>query len=314
MKMMTQADDDTAMAARQIVSTLVPRETMKPLMMKSNGTAAVHLLAHLLLIGGLAYLVGAAQGHWLVWPAMFVLGVVLTHLFAPQHECAHFSAFKTRRVNEIVASICGAIILVPEIHFRYEHTNHHSYTNLAGQDSQYIPLPKSMFHYGWYLSGLPYWWSSLSGIAKRSLGQLSEEELGFIPVGERRSVIWEARIHALLYVSLALAMVLGWSAPVWYWLLPMLLGQPVMRFIRMTEHVGRPTLLNLLQNTRSTQVAWGWRFIAWNMNYHCEHHLAPTMPYHALPKLNRLVRDHIPVGRGYPAAHREIWRHVSRPG
>ena len=50
------------------------------------------------------------------------------------------------------------------------------------------------------------------------------------------------------------------------------------------------------------------------MNYHCEHHLAPTMPYHALPKLNRLVRDHIPVGRGYPAAHREIWRHVSRPG
>jgi fatty acid desaturase len=87
-----------------------------------------------------------------------------------------------------------------------------------------------------------------------------------------------------------------------------------MRFIRMTEHVGRPTLLNLLQNTRSTQVAWGWRFIAWNMNYHCEHHLAPTMPYHALPKLHRLVRDHIPLAPSYPAAHREIWRHVSRPG
>ena len=83
---MTQTDDDTAMAARQIVSTLVPREIMKPLMMKSNGPAAVHLLAHLLLIGGLAYLVGSAQGHWLVWPAMFVLGVVLTHLFAPQQK------------------------------------------------------------------------------------------------------------------------------------------------------------------------------------------------------------------------------------
>ena len=144
--MMTQADDNTAMAARQIVSTLVPRETMKPLMMKSNGTAAVHLLAHLLLIGGLAYLVGAAQGHWLVWPAMFVLGVVLTHLFAPQHECAHFSAFKTRRVNEIVASICGAIILVPEIHFRYEHTNHHSYTNVEGMDDDIDVKPYIRIH------------------------------------------------------------------------------------------------------------------------------------------------------------------------
>jgi hypothetical protein len=34
MQTMTQADADTAMAARQIVSTIVPRETMKPLMVK----------------------------------------------------------------------------------------------------------------------------------------------------------------------------------------------------------------------------------------------------------------------------------------
>ena len=218
-----QFSEENAMAARRIVSTLVPRDALKPLMAKSNGPAGAHLLAHVLLIAVLAYLVGAAQDHFLVWPAMFCLGIALTHLFAPQHECAHYSAFASRRVNEWVASVCGAIILVPEIHFRYEHTNHHSYTNLDGQDSQFIPLPKSLFGYGWYLSGLPYWWSSVSGIAKRSLGRLSEAELASIPVGERGTVIREARVHALLYLSLAAAVAWGWTAPIHYWLLPMLL-------------------------------------------------------------------------------------------
>ena len=304
--------EENAMAARQIVSSLVPRATMKALMVKSNGPAGAHLLAHFLLIAVLAYLVGATQDKLLVWPAMLCLGVVLTHLFAPQHECAHYSAFKSRSINEWVASVCGAIVMVPEIHFRYEHTKHHSYTNLVGQDSQYIAQPMSLLGYGWYLSGVPYWWGSVSGIAKRSLGRLSEAELGFIPVSERARVIWEARAHALLYLALAMGVVLGWTAPVLYWLLPMLLGQPVMRFIRMAEHVGRPTELDLLRNTRSTQVGFVWRFLAWNMNYHCEHHLAPTMPYHALPSLHALVRDHIPTGHGYPAAHREIWQRISR--
>lgn len=313
-KTVSHFPEEKAMAARRIVSTLVPHAILKPLMVTSNGPAGAHLAAHMLLIAVLASLVGAAQDHLLVWPAMFCLGIVLTHLFAPQHECAHYSAFKSRRINEWVASVCGAIVMVPEIHFRYEHTNHHRYTNLTGQDSQFIPLPQSLFGYGWYLSGLPYWWGSVSGIAKRSLGRLSEAELGFIPAAERATVIWEARAHALLYLSLALAVALGWTAPVHYWLLPMLLGQPVMRFIRMAEHVGRPTELDLLRNTRSTQVGFVWRFLAWNMNYHCEHHLAPTMPYHALPQLHALVRDQIPTGRGYPAAHREIWRRISHTG
>jgi fatty acid desaturase len=210
-KTVSHFPEEKAMAARRIVSTLVPHATLKPLMMTSNGPAGAHLAAHLLLIAVLASLVGAAQDHLLVWPAMFCLGIVLTHLFAPQHECAHYSAFKSRRTNEFVASVCGAIVMVPEIHFRYEHTNHHRYTNLTGQDSQFIPLPQSLFGYGWYLSGLPYWWGSVSGIAKRSLGRLSEAELGFIPAAERATVIWEARAHALLYLSLALAGL--WAGP-----------------------------------------------------------------------------------------------------
>jgi len=88
--------------------------------------------------------------------------------------------------------------------------------------------------------------------------------------------------------------------------LPLLLGQPVMRWIRMTEHVGCITEPDPLRNTRSTDVAAPWRWLAWNMNYHAEHHIAPPVPFHALPRLRAQLGASLPVRQGYGAAHREI--------
>jgi fatty acid desaturase len=36
------------------------------------------------------------------------------------------------------------------------------------------------------------------------------------------------------------------------------------------------------------------RFIYWNMNYHVEHHMFPMVPYHALPRLHRLLLPDMP--------------------
>jgi fatty acid desaturase len=293
-----------------LVRRLVPREAMASLMVRSNAQAAWHLLGHGLALVAAGCLVALAQGGWLVGPAMFLMGIVMTHLFAPQHECAHFSAFRSRRLNSVVAWCCGAVIMVPQIHFRYEHHHHHTFTNLRQQDPELIPMPASFGAYLLYLSGIPYWWSSWSGIARRSAGLLTEEERGFIPMRERSRVVWEARALALIY-SLLVAMVLaGWRAPLFYWLLPLLLGQPVMRFIRMTEHVGRPHVADPLQNTRTTRVSGPWRLLAWNMNYHAEHHLLPSVPYHALPRFHGLLQGRIPVRHGYLAGHREILAHL----
>ncbi|MGR4001096.1 MAG: fatty acid desaturase, partial [Alphaproteobacteria bacterium] len=35
------------------------------------------------------------------------------------------------------------------------------------------------------------------------------------------------------------------------------------------------------------------RFLAWNMPYHTEHHIYPTVPFHHLPKLHRLLSPHL---------------------
>ena len=301
-------------SAADLVRTLVAPDAVASLMVRNNVQAGWHLLGHGLVLVAAGCLVALSRERWLVWPAMFLMGIVLTHLFAPQHECAHFSAFRSRRLNGVVAWWCGAMIMVPQVHFRYEHHHHHTFTNLLDRDPELIPMPATVGAYLLYLSGIPYWWSSWSGITRRSAGRLSEEERGFVPVPERSRVIWEARALALIYLLLLAVVLAGWHAPLFYWFFPLLLGQPVMRFIRMTEHVGRPHVPDPLQNTRSTRVSALWRLLAWNMNFHAEHHLLPSVPYHALPRFHALLNGRIPVRQGYRAGHREILsRLLGRP-
>jgi len=297
----------SAMAAREPGQVLVPRVALRPLMTRSNGPATRHLLGLVLALIATGSLVWATTGSWLVWPAMFLMGIVWAHLFAAQHECAHGTAFRSHWANDVVAWVCGALILVPQIHFKYEHTDHHTNTNLIGKDSELIPMPANWRDYLWYLSGLPYWWSNVLGLLRRAGGRLTEQEQEFTPQAQHDKLVWEARVLLLLYAIVAAAIVSGVQALLVYWLIPLLLGQPVMRFIRMTEHVGCANVADPTRNTRTTRVAWPWQFLAWNMNFHGEHHLAPLVPFHALPALNRLVDGRIPVRAGYWGAHREIW-------
>ena len=86
---------------------------------------------------------------------------------------------------------------------------------------------------------------------------------------------------------------------------------PVMRGIRMTEHVGRPTVTDMRENTRSCLVSAPLRFLAWNMNYHAAHHYASSVPFHALPELQRMIEKDIEVEPGgYLGAHRDMIRKI----
>ena len=51
------------------------------------------------------------------------------------------------------------------------------------------------------------------------------------------------------YAVVAAAMVwFEWWTPLWLWFVPVLLGEPVMRAIRMTEHVGMPPVADMRRN------------------------------------------------------------------
>ncbi len=288
------------------------RDEVKSFMQRSDGPALRRLALWVAVLAGTTTLITLAWDSWLIWPAMFLQGVVLVHHFSLQHECVHYTAFRTRWLNDLVGHLCGLVIMLPHRFFRYEHCDHHTYTQLPGQDPEQVPMPQNLGAYLLYLSALPYWKTKFAEVARHAAGRLSEAELRFIPREERATVVRDARLMLSFYAALFAAMALsGWWGLVWYWIIPVFLGEPVMRFIRMTEHVGRPEVAQMSDNTRTNLVSAPWRFLCWNMNYHAEHHYVASVPFHALPRLHERLRDHIHVEpRGYLGAHLDILRQM----
>jgi len=79
----------------------------------------------------------------------------------------------------------------------------------------------------------------------------------------------------------------------WIWLLPVLVGQPFLRFYLLAEHGLCPTVANMFENTRTTFTNSIVRFVAWNMPYHTEHHVYPMVPFHKLPELHRIIQNEL---------------------
>jgi fatty acid desaturase len=287
---------------------VLTRRDLRDLMKRSDATSLLYLGAWCVTLAATGVLVWLCLGSVWIWPAMVVHGIVVVHHFSLQHECCHYTVFRTRWLNDVVGSICGFVIMLPNRHFRYEHCDHHTYTNLKGADPELIPLPASLWGYLWYLSSWPYWRNKFTELARHVLGRLSIEEQRFIPAEEHRTVFWEARLMAVGYAGIVtLCGYTGWWAPLWFWWLPLLFGEPFMRAIRLTEHVGRPNVTDMKSNTRTNLVSPPLRFLCWNMNYHAEHHYASSVPFHALPALHQKLKDHVYVEqRGYLGAHLEM--------
>ena len=114
---------------------------------------------------------------------------------------------------------------------------------------------------------------------------------------------------ALWGVGIRAALVPSWVAGLlllWVWLIPVLLGQPVLRLYLLAEHGDCPRVADMFLNTRTTFTNRIVRFLAWNMPYHVEHHVAPTVPFHRLPDLHARMRDHLAVtAEGYAAFTRD---------
>jgi nitrite reductase/ring-hydroxylating ferredoxin subunit len=81
-----------------------------------------------------------------------------------------------------------------------------------------------------------------------------------------------------------------------------------MTFFGITQHAGlRVDVLDHRLNTRTVYMNPVLRFLYLNMNYHLEHHLFPSVPYHALPALHDDIKHDLPLpNRSVLDAYREI--------
>ncbi|HTO83054.1 MAG TPA: fatty acid desaturase [Methylomirabilota bacterium] len=275
---------------------------------RSDRRGLSHLAGHGAALLATGALLSQAIGSWWAVPATMLHGAVLVFVFAPLHETIHRTAFKSRRLNDAVAWICGALLMLPAAYFRYFHFAHHRYTQDADNDPELAaPKPASFGAWLLYVSGWVYWRAQIGGTLGHAIGRTPER---FLTQGNRAHVIREARLLLAAYAAIAaVAVAYGSWAPLTYWVLPAIAGQPLLRLYLLAEHTGCPLVPDMLANSRTTLTNPVVRFFAWNMPYHAEHHALPSVPFHALPTLHReLAADLKVVSLGYLAFHRDVLR------
>src|SRR5688500_12643925 len=104
------------------------REQLLRLAVRSDARGLAQLACHLAALCATGALVWSARSTWWLLPAMLLHGIVLIFLFAPLHESIHWTAFRSRRLNDAVAWAWGALLLLPPAYFRAFHFAHHRHT------------------------------------------------------------------------------------------------------------------------------------------------------------------------------------------
>lgn len=285
----------------------VDRETLRLWSQRADAPGLIHLAGHvaaLLLTGSLIWI--SRETLW-IWPAMWLHGVVLIFLFTPLHETIHRTAFKTRALNEAVAFVIGVLVVLPREYFRAFHFAHHRFTQDPVRDPELgSQKPTNLRQWLWHVSGMPYWIAQVRGTVGHALGRANETF--YKDDNQRRAVILEARIVLAIYaIVLVASLATGSTVALLYWVVPALLGQPVLRLYLMAEHGLCPLVPDMLENTRTTYTNALMRALAWNMPYHAEHHAYPAVPFHRLAEVNRAVAPRLKVtAPGYIDVQRQI--------
>jgi fatty acid desaturase len=161
---------------------------------------------------------------------------------------------------------------------------------------------------------VPYWQDRLRVTLRHALtGRVTEP---FIPAAKAPLVVQEARLLWGCYLAVAaISLYLQRADALLYWVLPAILGQPFLRLFLLAEHTGCAFSDDMLANTRSTRTNAAVRLLAWRMPYHAEHHCFPSVPFHALPRVNALMGTRTRVtASGYFAVHRELLRQLRLAG
>eukprot|EP00397_Hematodinium_sp_SG-2012_P034080 GEMP01036505.1.p1 GENE.GEMP01036505.1~~GEMP01036505.1.p1 ORF type:complete len:369 (+),score=65.72 GEMP01036505.1:64-1170(+) len=320
---------DVPHAERRKRDRILTDDELAPLLVKSDARALAHVAGHLAVV----YCTGALvlQCSWWILPfAWLCHGFVLQCLaYAGQHETLHYTAFKTKRLNEVVSFFASVPCFEFAAHERVLHKQHHIFP----QDPKRDPELSSSWSHIAHIPGFAkvpdtqrhYWreFYDIPGIMRSHVLRFLNCARG-CPVdygGERwslaistESVRTHLQMHAI-YQILAYMLVVPLAVTTWglwivlkVWLIPVLLGFMPITFVRIGEHSHCTSDFNGLTNTRSCETFWPIQFLMWNMNFHADHHLYTSVPFYHLPQLHVHLRGKLQnVDAGFVGQNRIMY-------
>jgi fatty acid desaturase len=285
---------------------------LRELSVRSDPQGLVRAASHygvIAVMGFLIWLVSSRYG--IVWalPPIVAQSYFVAFLFMVVHETAHKTAFRSRALNLVFGHLSSFAVGLPYEYYCLFHWDHHRYTQDPARDPELlsVPIPASDTQLAFAYTGLRQVAFRVRLLLRHAL--TGNATSPWIPESKRHVVVTEARLYIAGYVLLLLgSLALHTSILLWVWLVPAIVGQSFLRPYLYAEHTGCDRTRSAFQNTRTTYTGMFVKWFAWNMPYHVEHHAYPSIPFHALPKLNQIVADQIVYrGPGYIAVTRETW-------
>ncbi|KIZ32656.1 MULTISPECIES: fatty acid desaturase [Rhodopseudomonas] len=284
---------------------------LKELSARSNEPGLIRALAHygaIVLVGTLLWQVMIRYG--LVWavPLLLAQGFLVAFLFMPLHEAAHKTVFRSKYMNLALGHLSALMIIYPYEAYALFHWDHHRFTQDPQRDPELLnaTIPTSDTRLAVTYSGIVQLVKRIVALVRRATG---DAVAPWIPENKRAMVVREARAYLAVYLVLLVAsLALSSTMLLWVWLLPLFIGQAFLRPYLLAEHTGCERTRSAFENTRTTYTGDVMKWFTWNMPFHVEHHAYPSVPFHALPKLNAIVDERIThKGRGYRAVTRQTW-------
>eukprot|EP00934_Nitzschia_sp_Nitz4_P002924 Nitzschia sp. Nitz4//scaffold10_size219509//178977//180194//NITZ4_001456-RA/size219509-processed-gene-0.94-mRNA-1//1//CDS//3329533004//2914//frame0 len=242
--------------------------------------------------------------------------------FAGQHEFLHRNAFKTKWINDLCLFYTGVFTFEFGEHERVMHKQHHTFTNNIDRDPEltsyysrevlenggFRNLALSRWGYIREFLDIPTTFKcrlgrvffSAMGIAVDYSGtgwSLKEwtysSESGIMRTLQRTAII--QILHWIAMVGIFGRTHEGRLGLLFWWVTPVLLGYPVVNYVRNLEHADCEVSKdpNCLKNTRSVRSNIFVRTLLWDTNFHAEHHCYPMVPFYNLHKINNEMYDHI---------------------
>ncbi|HEY3654276.1 MAG TPA: fatty acid desaturase [Steroidobacteraceae bacterium] len=282
------------------------RKSLKELMRRSNAVPLRRLALCLVALGFLGYLYVSAMGSRWFLAALFLFGSTLSlTVYSLSHECSHGTVFRSRWLNETIFWATSLLFGQEVLYRRYSHAAHHTHTMFVGHDAQ-LPFaqPVGLKAYFLWYSGVLYHSQFLRVLFLHSLGRFSDKTRSFTPPEELPRMVRNSRLFIVIYAgAAAVSWYFSTSVLLWIWLLPKLAGDPVMLTYAGSQHFEKEeNTIDLRRSTRSLRPNRLIDLFYWNMSFHIEHHLYPTVPFFALPKLNALIKDRLPEPEGILSA------------
>lgn len=299
------ADNTSAEIDYRSLLKAMPVAQKRHLMALTNYHAAVNLSVHLSLIGLCAY--GQYNSAGVVSILCLIgQGIGMCFLFCAMHEASHNTAFRTKWLNQMVTYGAGLLLFMGPRWFTYFHASHHRYTQDPVHDPELsAPKPDNLKSYLIYLSGVMIWWGAAQALIKNAVGPAND---AYIPPSGASLIVREARLMLVFY-----AVVIGglvYFAPAilgYFWLLPLLCGQPFLRLFLLAEHTDCPHEADMLVNSRTVYTNRFVLFLSWHMSYHNAHHSLPAVPFHKLADFHQAISAHVGnASDGYSAFHRHL--------